>query len=246
MIRRDFATGCSLALLLTATATADTVTLGASRDNTLYFDNGGALSNGAGDYFFAGLTGGGLSRRGLLAFDVAGALPAGATIDSAELTLEMSRTNSGPQTVQLRRVLSDWGEGASDASGEEGGGAPSAPGDATWLHTFFPSDFWLSAGGDFDFTASASQSIDQIGTYTWGSTPELVADVQGWLDDPATNFGWLLLGNELAAGTAKRFNSRENSLPASGPELTIEFTPLIIFADGFESGDTSAWSGQVP
>lgn len=246
MTRRLSVLCTTLAALAGVPAAADMVTLTASADNTLYFDNGGALSNGAGEYFFAGLTAGGLSRRGLVAFDVAAALPAEATIESAVLTLEMSRTISGPQTVELRRVLSAWGEGASDAVDEEGIGAPSAPGDATWIHTFFPNDFWLSAGGDFDFVVSASQSVDQNGAYTWGSTAQMVADVQGWLDDPGSNHGWLVLGNELAAGTAKRFNTSENANPATVPRLTLEFTPLVIFADGFESGDTSSWSGQVP
>ena len=50
----------------------------------------------------------------------------------------------------------------------------------------------------------------------------MVADVQAWLDNPASNFGWLMLGDETAIATAKRFDTRESASP---PMLTIEFTP---------------------
>ena len=49
----------------------------------------------------------------------------------------------------------------------------------------------------------------------------MVADVQSWLDNPASNFGWLVLGDETAIATAKRFDTRESASP---PMLTIEFT----------------------
>ena len=43
--------------ILTVTATsAESVALQASRDNTLYEDPDGALSNGSGSYLFVGLT----------------------------------------------------------------------------------------------------------------------------------------------------------------------------------------------
>jgi hypothetical protein len=72
---------------------ADVVTLAASRDNTL-FEEDGALSNGAGDHIFAGLTKDGVRRRALIAFDVAGALPAGSTISAVTLRLYLSKTQA--------------------------------------------------------------------------------------------------------------------------------------------------------
>ena len=53
----------------------------------------------------------------------------------------------------------------------------------------------------------------------------MVADVQAWLDDPLTDFGWLLRGNEGASQTARRFDSRQNSVEANRPVLTIVYTP---------------------
>ncbi len=194
-----------------------------AKDNTLFESVSGSLSNGAGMHFFAGNTRTGNARRGVIAFDVAGNVPAGSTINSVQLTLHMSRTrfNTG-QTIGLHEALADWGEGSSDASGDEGGGAAATTGDATWIHTFFNTANWASRGGDFTPAASATRSVGAIGDYTWGSTPQMVADVQGWLDVPADNFGWLLMGNEAAGSTAKRFDTKEST---QGPVLTIDFEP---------------------
>jgi hypothetical protein len=202
------------------------VTLSPSKDNTLYEDAAGSLSNGAGQHFFAGNTSAGSVRRGVIAFDIAGNVPAGATINSVTLTLHMSRTSEDtPQTVALHKLLADWGEGTSDAPGNEGSGVAATPGDATWLHRFFDTDDWAAPGGDFAQTASASIPVAGMNNYTWGPTPEMTAEVQGWLDDPSSNFGWLLKGNEEADGTAKRFESKENKVPKNHPVLTVEFTP---------------------
>ncbi len=233
-------------LLAAGPAVADIVTLEPSQDNTLCQDPGGALSNGAGEFFFAGRTLQGTNsiRRGLLAFDVAGAIPGPALIQSAQLNLVMTMSIAGPVPVELRRVTNLWGEGPSNAPGQEGACTTAQAGDATWLHTFWPVNFWNTTGGDFSATVSATQMVAGAGSYTWGSTPQMVADVQSWLDNPATNFGWLVLADESTAPTAKRFNSRE-SPAGTRPLLTLEFMP-VIFADGFESGDTSAWSQVVP
>ena len=77
-------------LTLAAPARADTVELAASSDTTLYEENTD-FGNGAGDYLFIGRNGGGSLRRTLIAFDVAGSLPPGATINTVALTLHISR-----------------------------------------------------------------------------------------------------------------------------------------------------------
>jgi hypothetical protein len=213
------------ALLIPAATRADSVALTPAKDNTL-FSNGN--SNGAGDSFFSGRTGTGIRQRGVLAFPVAAGVPAGSTITSATLTVTLLRAspnNLNPQTHALHRLLADWGEGGSSAFA--GTGAAPQPGDATWTHTFFPAQFWVAAGGDFDPAPSAAASIgvDPDTAYTWSSTPGMVADVQGWLDSPATNFGWLVLGNEGDAYSARKFASREYFDPSFFPTLTVEFTP---------------------
>ena len=193
-----------------------------SKDNTLFEDDNGALSGGMGEFLFAGVTDIGALRRALIHFDVSG-IPAGVTLDSVKLRLIMSRTIVGPFTVRLHRVLADWGEGASNPAAQEGNGAPSEIGDATWIHTFFDTDLWNTPGGDFDATASASRSVDQNGSYTWGSTTRMVADVQGWRDDPANNFGWIVIGDESEDRTAKRFDSRQRP-STNRPKLLLFWT----------------------
>ncbi len=213
--------------LLSATATADIVTLSASKDNTLYEEVAGTVSNGAGNHFFCGLNAGGEARRGVLAFDIAGSIPAGSTINSVSLQLNMSRTIAGSTDVDLHLLLADWGEGASAAGGTEGGGTTAVSGDATWIHTFYPSQFWGAVGGDFAATSSATTAVSGIGFYNWSSTT-MVGDVQAWLDAPAINFGWIVVGSEpaLADTTAKRFDSRTNPDTSVRPQLMIDFTPV--------------------
>ena len=231
--------------LAAAAATAEVAVLTPSRDNTLYEDPAGGVSNGAGEHLFAGRTASGSRRRALLAFDVAGSIPPGSTIDAAALTLNVSNVPPvvAAVDVELRRALADWGEGASDAPGPEGFGAPAAPGDATWLHTFHPTDFWAAPGGDFAAAASAVELVTGLGPVTWGSTAEMVADVQEWLDAPAGNFGWLIYGEGFGSQTAKRYDSREHFDPGRWPQLVVEFTPPRI--QPVEIPTLSAWGFAV-
>ena len=194
------------------------------KDNTLYQDVNGTLSNGAGEHFFAGTTGTSFLRRGVIAFDIAGNIPAGSTVSAVTLRLHMSRTNftAGPETIELHRLLADWGEATSDATGNEGGGAAAIAGDATWVHRFFNTDNWATPGGDFSSTVSGVQTVAGIGDYTWTSA-QMVLDVQSWLDDPSTDFGWLILGNETTTTTTKRFDTKETTNPANRPVLIIDY-----------------------
>jgi len=218
-----------LATLVCATssrlAIADTININPSKDNTLYeyVPEDGDRSNGLGLHVFAGETAMGEARRGVLAFDIAGNVPAGSTILGATLSLNMSRTGTGTsRIVELHRLLADWGEGTSVAGGQEGQGAPATTNDATWRHRFFDTVFWTADGGDFSVTVSASQSVAGVAEYTWSSA-QMISDVQSWLDNPASNFGWLLLGDESAIQTTKRFDTRESTNP---PVLTIEYTAI--------------------
>ena len=207
-------------------ALADVITLAPVADNTLYQDAAGSLSNGSGPSLFAGKTGLGTIRRAVLDFDVSRALHPGAIVQSATLQLHVSRTISGAEPATLHRALVAWGEGASDASNDpQGGGigASASTGDATWLHTFYPNSLWITPGGDFSASVSATANPGAIGFVQWGSTAQLVADVQGWVNSPATDHGWVLRVNEAASGTAKRFDSREAADPALRPQLTIVF-----------------------
>lgn len=214
-----------VALALAAPSAADTVTVTPVKDNTLIEHPTGAYSSALSTYFFAGrvgANGGGSFRRGLVRFDLA-AIPAGSTVTSVSLRLYCSAAGVTSQhPVALHRLLASWGEGTSLAFG--GGGANSTPGDATWINRFHPGQPWTTPGGDFVATASGSRNVGGQGFYTWSSTAGLVADVQQWVNDPATNHGWLLKGNEVTQQSVKRFDSREAGA-GTRPQLTVVFTP---------------------
>lgn len=208
---------------LAAPVAATTVTLDATRDTTLYAESG-AVSNGAGQYVFAGENNNLAARRALLLFDVAAAIPAGATIEAVTLSLHLSRTGAGPENVTVHRLLADWGEGTSDASLEEGQGTTATTGDATWTDRFHPTDAWTTPGGDYVAAASATTSVGLTQTtYTW-SESGLVSDVQGWLDGSLPQWGWIVRGNESTSGSTKRFDSRQYPDDARRPKLTIDYT----------------------
>jgi hypothetical protein len=205
-------------LSIATLAHADTVTLTPVQDNTLYEpikkDSLEIRSNAVGESMFTGQVKDALNaadevavRRAVLAFDiVASGIPAGSTIDSVTLALTCTKakTNTG-FNVRLHELLSDWGEGTSDTGNSQTGrGEPATAGDATWVHTFYDTQFWTTSGGDYVGTASATTSVGGQGTYIWGSTSGMVADVQSWLDNPAQNFGWILVGNESQNETANR------------------------------------------
>ena len=65
------------------------------KDNTLYEDPAGQLSNGQGIYLFDGKTNANLLRRGLIAFDLT-SIPTNATITGATLSMFLSMTHGVP------------------------------------------------------------------------------------------------------------------------------------------------------
>ena len=233
--RRSFA-ACSAAravqsLELRQVLNAVTVQLSAVRDTTVYDAEALALSNGAGQYLISGgSTGAAAARRGLLAFDLSAAgIPEGATILDAVLTLNAAESFGGTTAISLHPLSKTWGEAASDAAGNELDGAPAQARDATWLFSLFDSTAWAFAGGDFA-NASATTQVAGIGAWEW-SGGGIVGDVQRWLDQPASNHGWILRSAETA-GDIKSFHSRESANPALRPllEITYEepFVPSIV------------------
>jgi spore coat protein A len=47
-------------------------------------------------------------------------------------------------------------------------------------------------------------------------------EAQSWLDSPAANYGWILIGDEANPTTARRFDSTEGTV---APALLVDFTP---------------------
>ena len=211
------------ALAVASPLSADTLTLSAVRDNTMYSESSNQ-SNGAGQFIFTGRTGFGGTRRALIRFDPAASIPAGSTITSAELVLEMSLTNAGASDVAVHRALASWGEGTSIGFSGEGGGGQATTNDATWQHRFYNATFWTTPGGEFDPAPSAVTSVDGLGLYSFGPSAGMAADVQGWLDVPSSNEGWVLVGDESSFPTAKRFNGKAAATGQTA-RLVVTFTP---------------------
>ena len=142
-------TACCLASVLawTSLATAQSSVLLPSKTNTLIqvsASSGSAqLSNALGDIYVGrtGQDGPGPAtisiRRGLVDFDIADSIPAGATITAVALTMDnvQEPSGNGNQTVELCRMLVNWGQGTSYFNG--GAGTAATNGDATWYYRFF-------------------------------------------------------------------------------------------------------------
>lgn len=183
-------------------------------DATLFGDEPD-LANGSGSHLFIGATAGGFPRRAVMRFDLS-EVPPGSTVRSASLRVVIDRiANSAPDdsVASLHRLLDSWGEGTSGAGGGgNGGGEVAVPGDVTWTQRYYSASMprtWNTPGGDF---AAESASIPMVstGSFVWTSTPEMLADLQGWVNDPASNHGWLIRGSEATTRTAKRLISRED------------------------------------
>jgi hypothetical protein len=220
----------AIVTLIPTLTLAATLSLTPSKDNTLYQPLAGEEnSNGAGETLYTGSSNHTpITHRALLAFDLASSLPAGSTITSATLTITVGDAprNSPQQTLQLQRLTADWGEGTSNTGDPGGQGVPATPNDATWDFRFFPATPWSTPGGDFSPTLSSSALAHGLGTYTFPSTPQLVADLQSFLDSPSSNFGWTLRADESTPGSSLGIESRENPDPSLRPTLSITYTPL--------------------
>ena len=221
-------------------AVPQTVNLSASKDVSL-FQNNVNNSSGAGNGLIAGTNGNTQPRRALIEFDIAGALPANATVQAVRLDLVLGATaggggtGGGPAnvTIGLHKLSADWGEGIAqqsnpktDTLGGQGQGAAAANGDATWLSNFHNSSLWATPGGDFAAAASASLVVGGTlnATNSWASTAALVSDVQGWFNSPATNFGWAIVNtDEATANTSRTFFSRDVLTSSLRPILAVTY-----------------------
>ncbi|MBI3850257.1 MAG: DNRLRE domain-containing protein [Verrucomicrobia bacterium] len=160
-----------------------------------------------------GFTAGQEIRRALLRFDFGGpTIPAGAIINSVTVKVKVVKVPSGAanSTFDLRRLLQSWSEAG-----------------VTWNSRSSPNTPWQLPGatGAADSIPSASSTVFVTGrgTYTFPSTTSLVNDIQSWVNNPGTNFGWLLISeNETTAKTARHFGTHED--PNNTPTLVIDFS----------------------
>lgn len=198
---------------------ADTTLFESTADNNL-----GASS------LAVGATAHALAARALLRFNVF-SIPSNATVTSVTLRFVVSRAPLGggeTSLFRLHRFLSPWTEG----TGVGSIGSPAGPGETTWLSQFHGSALWSQPGSavDVDYSSTISSFVPinpflsgETDPYAFESTPELVADVQAWVSQTATNHGWIMISSdEETPATARRILSRDD--PNFPPLLEVEYT----------------------
>jgi hypothetical protein len=216
-------------LLLCQSVHATTVTLVASADSTLYQAH--PDSNLGGTSLIAGTNNQPSVGRALIRFNLS-SIPANAILTDAVVTIAAVKQANGDfhnpisSDFGLYPVLVDWSEGG----GTGVTGSLASPGEVTWNDRHFESVPWVSPGGqfgiDFGDLPLAVTTVNGLGTFTWGSTIDLVALVQSWINAPSTNNGVALIcQDENTVGTAKRFASKEDNIgiPNPGPQLTLTY-----------------------
>jgi hypothetical protein len=239
----QLAVAFAAAFLVAPFASAQTVSLPAQQDSSIYEDGTGSAASGVGEWGFTGGTRTGDIRRYFIQFDVASALPSGSTVTNARLELHVAQFPPGATSSNYgaHRVPVAWGEGPSDGFGQ---GAPAQAGDATWLHTFFPGTFWSNAGGDFAPTASGSAPMNSVGMHSISSAG-LASDVQDFLDNPGSNFGWMIKSDSEANSTARGFAAREFSVTPQRPVLVIDYTTPSVFTPFCDPASNNSTGGPA-
>lgn len=155
---------------------------------------------------------GGNTVRSLLKFDLT-SVPSSTTILSADLNLWFSSTNSSsPININLHKLTSAWEENQ-----------------ASWNYAkTIPYTTWKTVGGDFS-------NVNPSTVKDIGAPPTSLADamvnwnvpldvIQGWVNNPATNYGFLLKGENEKTQIYKKFASSEHSvLDKYKPQLVVTY-----------------------
>jgi hypothetical protein len=192
---------------------ADTITVNPIADSTIAEGDPGTPQGTLG-ILVAGTTGpneGATRNRALLKFDLASGIPRNANVTSAALTVTV--VSASPLVTNLwfslHKVAANWGEAA-----------------VTWTNRLSPPAPWVTPGGDFAISVTQSNLITGVGTFTFTSNPDMVADVQDWVRAPASNFGWILLCElEALEKSVRKFGSRDYSTNNARPSLEVQFNP---------------------
>lgn len=219
---------CAAAFLALPTASGATLILEQGLDGyagwgdtSMFSEN--ENSGGGTDGVFAGTNGQFDTRRALLRVDLS-AIPPGSTINSVSLnlTVMMSGETFGNIDYTLHRVSADWGEGTVVGLSEGGFGAAADAGDATWQSNFHMSSAWISPGGDYAASPSATGTAGLAGTTGTWSSAGMAADVQAWVDNPGSNYGWALVSTiEGQFKRVKKFHSSEAA--TNRPRVVIDY-----------------------
>lgn len=219
-----------------------TVSISATMDTSILENNPG---NNMGGHPFveAGrtdITAGFAARRGLFWFDIAANIPPGSMVTDASITVNVGAVSPGfmPSLFDFFPVDLPWIEGG----GIGDNGVPAIAGEATWISAQEGALSWMSPGGDFAPSPSASALIMGMGPVVFFGDPMfgLRAQIQDLVDGVnPNNFGFLLKSADEIPGVAAQFISREGSPAATlsvtflpPPTLTLNITQSSISENG--------------
>jgi len=150
-------------------------------------------------------TGSHQSTDGLLRFELSG-IPAGATVQSVQLTLNVTNPTSGegyavyPARKAWSETAATWNDAAAGSPWSAGGARGSA---------------------DRGETSFATLNASAVGSSTVTFNAAGVAEVQGWLDTPARNHGLVLDAQTNTDGLV--FDTSEVGTAGHRPKLTVTY-----------------------
>lgn len=177
--------------------------------------------------------------RTLIQFDLS-SMPNNATIDDVRLVFTQgSSGGASTYTIYVHKLLQSWTEGTTsfctynEPCNIQGQAISPGGTDATWYETSYSgsnSNLWTTSGGSFFATSSASilAGTTDIGTPYTIISDGIKNDVQSWVVDSSTNFGWILKTDFItSASSMKRFYSREGASasgnPNTAPKLIVNY-----------------------
>lgn len=245
------AAGVGLLGMGLSSARASLVTIGASADATLLGGTDATTNQSLADPgMFVGTDGQDNPKRGLIEFNIAAAVPAGATTTGVTLQLTVGQVagsgggsgggGTGAETISLFDETQAWGQPTNVVGATSFGGHGHSssqahdathPGDATWNYAFYNVTPWTISGGDWSSSLPDIADASVTGTltsFTWSSAA-MVSDVQSWLDNPSDNFGWIIKNADETDSTDFRAfwswqGAANNDDPAIAPSLAITYS----------------------
>jgi hypothetical protein len=161
------------------------------------------------------IAGGDDDVRGLVRFDLAADIPVCSNVRDAFLLFDTTGDNLGSGFVVLYAVREAWNEGTGSATGS------SEP--ANWNNRV-PGVPWVDDG-----VGPGSRSAAELGRFApTGANTNYKVDidelaVQGWVDDPPTNNGAVMVVTSSTSDV--HFHSREAIDPARRPALVVTYDP---------------------
>jgi len=201
-----------------ATGAIDLISVQDTRIKAQAPDSNAGSSSGMNVGYYGGDS---TEERSLIQFDLS-ALSAGTPSATLTLCIKNDYNAGSDLEAEIHRVTAPWVEM-----------------EATW-NSSATSTPWANPGGDFD--AAVIDVIDVGSTIGSCHDFDVTALVNDWIDGTHPNHGLLVKSTGYLSSNWTQFGSRETV--GMEPVLTIvEDVPL--FADGFESGDTSQWSSAV-